>query len=187
MMEAMRILKTRRRSSRAARSASALWGGEEQGLLGSQRLRARHFADPATMAAEAGAREARGLLQLDNGTGKIRGIWLQGNTRRAPIFEAWMEPLADLGVTTLGPRAVVSDRSRVVRRRRPARASSSCRTGSNTTRARTTRTWTSTIASSATTWCSRRRSIAVFAYNAAMRDEKLPRKPLPSATTAPAR
>ena len=62
MMEAMRILKASgvklRRTVRIG-----LWGGEEEGLLGSKEYVKAHFGDPATMAAEAGAREARGLLQ----------------------------------------------------------------------------------------------------------------------------
>jgi hypothetical protein len=41
---------------------------------------------------------------VDNGTGKILGIYLQGNTAIAPIFSQWMEPLKDLGVTTITAR-----------------------------------------------------------------------------------
>jgi hypothetical protein len=43
---------------------------------------------------------------LDNGTGKIRGIWMQQNTLVEPIFKQWIAPLKDLGVDILGPRSV---------------------------------------------------------------------------------
>ncbi len=44
----------------------------------------------------------------DNGTGRVRGIWLQGNPAVEPIFAQWIEPLKDLGVDALGPRSVTS-------------------------------------------------------------------------------
>jgi len=47
-------------------------------------------------------------FNLDNGTGPIRGVWMQGNGGVAPIFEAWSKPLADLGVDLLSPRGVTS-------------------------------------------------------------------------------
>lgn len=100
MMEAMRILKqsgvTLRRTVRIG-----LWGGEEQGLLGSRAYVTEHFADRATMALKPGHGKFSGYFNLDNGTGAIRGVYLQGNEAVAPIFDAWMQPFANLGMTTL--------------------------------------------------------------------------------------
>ena len=133
MMEAMRILKasgvTLRRTVRIG-----LWGGEEQGLLGSREYVAQHFASrqpapaaPGTPAAQpaqagppAGGRGGFGpqgplelkpdyekfsvYFNIDNGTGALRGIYLQGNDAAAPIFREWMEPFRSLGMTTMTTR-----------------------------------------------------------------------------------
>jgi hypothetical protein len=127
MMEAMRILKASgvklRRTVRIG-----LWGGEEQGLLGSREYVAQHFASrqpapaaPGAPAAQAGPPAGgrggfgpQGPLELkpdyekfsvyfniDNGTGALRGIYLQGNDAAAPIFREWMEPFRSLGMTTV--------------------------------------------------------------------------------------
>ena len=107
MMEVMRILKaigaTPRRTIRIA-----LWGGEEQGLLGSRAYVREHFADPATMQLKPEHGTLAAYFNSDNGTGRVRGIWLQGNEAVRPIFEEWMKPLADLGVVAAGPRSVTS-------------------------------------------------------------------------------
>ena len=120
MMEALRILKTvgakPRRTIRIA-----LWGGEEQGLLGSRAYVREHFGDPATMALKPEHAKLSAYFNSDNGTGRVRGIWLQGNPAVEPIFRQWMEPLEDLGVFAIGPRSVTSTDHVVVRRRRPAR------------------------------------------------------------------
>ena len=103
MMEAMRILKATglplRRTVRIA-----LWTGEEQGLLGSRAYVTRHFGDRQTMALEPAHARLSGYFNLDNGTGLIRGVYLQGNEAVAPVFEAWMAPFANLGMTTLSIR-----------------------------------------------------------------------------------
>jgi hypothetical protein len=105
MMEAMRIL--RAVGARPRRTIRlALWGGEEQGLLGSRAYVREHFGDPSTMTLKPAHERLSAYFNLDNGTGRIRGIWLQGNTAARPIFEEWMKPLAHLGVTTIGPRRV---------------------------------------------------------------------------------
>ena len=100
MMEAMRILKTTgvklRRTVRIG-----LWGGEEQGLLGSKEYVKAHFGDPATMQLKPEHAKFAGYFNVDNGTGLIRGVYLQGNEAVAPIFQAWMEPFKNLGMTTL--------------------------------------------------------------------------------------
>src|SRR3954449_9018395 len=107
MMEAMRILKAvGARPRRTIRVA--LWGGEEEGLLGSRAYVREHFGDPATMALKPEHAKLAAYFNSDNGTGRVRGIWLQGNLDARHIFEQWMKPLADLGVVAAGPRSVTS-------------------------------------------------------------------------------
>jgi hypothetical protein len=100
MMEAMRILKASglplRRTVRIG-----LWGGEEQGLLGSRQYVTETFADRTTMAVKPTHAKFAGYFNVDNGTGAIRGVYLQGNEAVAPIFEAWMKPFNNLGMSTL--------------------------------------------------------------------------------------
>jgi carboxypeptidase Q len=118
-MEALRILKAigvrPRRTVRVG-----LWTGEEQGLLGSRAYVAQHFAsrpeptDPAQKALPSFLRDQTGPLtvkpehaklslyiNLDNGTGKIRGVYLEENAAVMPLFKSWLEPFADLGATTM--------------------------------------------------------------------------------------
>ncbi|MCA1650941.1 MAG: M20/M25/M40 family metallo-hydrolase [Acidobacteria bacterium] len=100
MMEALRILKTSgvklRRTVRIG-----LWGGEEQGLIGSREYVKQHFADRADMVLKPAHSKLSGYFNVDNGTGAIRGVYLQGNEAMAPIFEAWMKPFHNLGMRTL--------------------------------------------------------------------------------------
>ena len=100
VMEAVRILKAigvkPRRTIRIA-----LWGGEEQGLLGSRGYVEKHFAERKTMTLKPAHALLSAYFNLDNGTGKIRGIYLQGNDAVRPIFEAWLRPFHDLGATTV--------------------------------------------------------------------------------------
>ena len=104
MMEAARILQAvEARPRRTIRVA--LWGGEEEGLLGSRAYVRRHYADPRTMELLPDHAEVSAYYNLDNGAGRIRGIWLQGNAAAAPLFEDWMRDLTDLGVTTIGRRS----------------------------------------------------------------------------------
>lgn len=122
MMEAMRILKAvGAKPDRTIRVA--LWSGEEQGLLGSAAYVAEHFArypepkDPKDKDIPARMRIDKGPLQrtpqydrlsvyfnLDNGGGKIRGIYAQENLAAAPIFQAWLAPFNDVGATTVTQR-----------------------------------------------------------------------------------
>jgi len=117
MMEAMRILKTSGvRLRRTVRIG--LWTGEEQGLLGSRDYVARHFGapqnagagrggaaaappPPPTAAQQAALSKFAAYFNIDNGTGQLRGVYLQGNNAVAPIFREWMEPFHTLGMTTL--------------------------------------------------------------------------------------
>ena len=177
MMEAVRILKALgvepKRTIRIA-----LWGGEEEGLLGSFGYVKKHFGDPKDMNLKPEQKNVSVYFNLDNGTGKIRGIYLQNNEKVRDIFKAWMQPFADTGATGI--------------------------TGSNTGSTDhlsfdavgipgfqfiqdpleyETRTHHSNmdvydhlsiddLQQAATI-------VAAFIYNAAMRDEMLPRKPLP--------
>ncbi len=100
MMEAVRILEAvHQQMDRTVRIA--LWGGEEEGLLGSKAYVKQHFADPETMKLTTEHSKLSGYFNLDNGTGKIRGVYLQGNDMMRPIFEAWLAPFKDLGVSTV--------------------------------------------------------------------------------------
>ncbi len=120
-MEAIRILKSLdvkpRRTIRIG-----LWTGEEQGLLGSRAYVKEHFGSrpdpsPEERDVPAGLRSPQGPLtlkpahtklsayfNLDNGTGKVRGVYLQQNAAAKPIFEAWLEPFEDLGAKALTMR-----------------------------------------------------------------------------------
>jgi len=103
MMEVVRILKTLNlKMDRTVRIA--LWSGEEEGLLGSKAYVKEHFADPATMKTTTDHTNFVGYFNLDNGSGKIRGVYLQNNAAMRPILEQWLKPFEDLGVTTLTMR-----------------------------------------------------------------------------------
>jgi Zn-dependent M28 family amino/carboxypeptidase len=100
MMEAVRILKALNlKMDRTVRIG--LWSGEEQGLLGSKAYVKEHFGDPKTMKLTAEHARLSGYFNLDNGSGKIRGVYLQGNDAMRPLFERWLAPFRDLGVTTI--------------------------------------------------------------------------------------
>ena len=126
-MEAVRIIKSLdlhpRRTIRIV-----LWSGEEEGLLGSRGYVAEHLAsrpdspngmpNPNQQFGGGGAGRAPAgplnikpewdkvsvYFNLDNGSGRIRGVYLQENAMAQPIFEKWMEPFKDLGMTTLTMR-----------------------------------------------------------------------------------
>ncbi len=100
MMEAMRIIKaTGLKPRRTIRLA--LWTGEEQGLLGSRAYVKEHFADPADMQLKPEHGKLSLYLNMDNGGGRFRGVYLQGNEAAAPVFESWMKPFHNLGMQTL--------------------------------------------------------------------------------------
>ena len=177
MMEALRILKTvdvkPRRTIRVA-----LWGGEEQGLLGSRAYVRDHLADVETMTLKPEHAKIAAYLNSDNGTGRVRGIWLQGNLAARPIFDQWMAPLKDLGMTILGPRSVsATDHVAFDNAGLPAFQLLVDRLEYNS------RTHHSNMDTfdrvQAADMIQQATVIAVFAYDAAMRDEKLPRKALP--------
>lgn len=115
-MEAARILMASglkpRRTIRVA-----LWSGEEQGLNGSREYVKQKFGEmtggqqfgaptgqpvtPPTLTKGADYEKLSAYYNLDNGTGKIRGIYLQGNAAVKPIFETWLAPFADMGAKTI--------------------------------------------------------------------------------------
>jgi carboxypeptidase Q len=102
MLEAMRLLKTLdlhpRRTIRIG-----LWTGEEEGLLGSAAYVRQHFGVRDTLGFHATAEQKKlaAYFNVDNGSGKIRGVYLQGIEAERPIFDAWMAPFKDGGMKTL--------------------------------------------------------------------------------------
>jgi carboxypeptidase Q len=99
-MEAVRILEALGVSPRRTIRV-ALWSGEEQGLLGSRGYVEKHVGDRRTMKLMPEQAKISAYYNLDNGTGKIRGVYLQGNDAVRPIFKAYLAPFHDLGATTL--------------------------------------------------------------------------------------
>ncbi len=100
MMEAVRILTALNlKMDRTVRIG--LWDAEEQGLIGSREYVKGHFADRETMAVKPEHAKLAGYFNFDNGGGKIRGVYMQGNDMMRPIFEAWLEPFKDMGATTV--------------------------------------------------------------------------------------
>jgi hypothetical protein len=100
MIEAMRILKSLgvapRRTIRIA-----LWGGEEQGYHGSEGYLKKYLANPETREHKPGYDNFAAYFNMDNGSGKYRGIYLQENMMVSPIFEQWLKPFANMGASTI--------------------------------------------------------------------------------------
>jgi Zn-dependent M28 family amino/carboxypeptidase len=100
MIEVVRILKALDlKMDRTIRIG--LWSGEEEGLYGSKAYVKEHFADPKTMRVTSAHATLSGYFNLDNGSGKIRGVYLQGNDAARPFFERAFVPFHDLGVNTI--------------------------------------------------------------------------------------
>ena len=118
-LEVMRILNALKVKPRRTIRV-ALWSGEEEGLFGSKNYVSQHFGSvplstapdqvvlPEFLRKPAGPLVAKpeqrlvsAYFNVDNGTGRIRGVYTQGNVAVDGIFEQWMAPLRDLGVTTL--------------------------------------------------------------------------------------
>jgi len=223
-MEAVRILQALGMKPRRT-IRIGLWSGEEQGLLGSRAYVSEHFAKrlgPEPRFGPPAAGEQRppetppqfeikpehekfaGYFNLDNGTGKIRGIYLQGNEEVRPIFRAWFSPFRDL--IGAGPAPAPStDQTTGQRRELPIATISISNTGGTDHQSfdgvglpgfqfiqdqieYETRTHHSNMdvydriqdddmKQAATI-------IAAFVYNTAMRDKKLPRKPMPGQAVA---
>ncbi len=100
MLEVVRILKTLGvQPKRTIRIA--LWSGEEQGLFGSSNYVKNHFADRADMKLKPEHSKFSAYYNIDNGSGKVRGIYLQGNEAARGLFTEWLKPFNDLGATTV--------------------------------------------------------------------------------------
>ncbi|MEY3151576.1 MAG: hypothetical protein RLZZ333_173, partial [Bacteroidota bacterium] len=100
MLEVMRILKSLNVQPRRT-IRIGLWSAEEQGLLGSRAYVAKTFGGNAANPKTAAHDQFSSYFNIDNGTGKVRGIYLQGNEACKDIFTAWLEPFKDLGATTV--------------------------------------------------------------------------------------
>ena len=101
MLEAMRILKALNVSPRRT-IRIGLWTGEEQGLYGSAAYVRQHYGtrDSTGFHALPEQKNLAAYFNVDNGSGKIRGIYMQSIEAERPIFDAWMEPFKDLGMKT---------------------------------------------------------------------------------------
>ena len=175
MMEALRILKALnvkpRRTIRVA-----LWGGEEEGLLGSKAYVRDHLFDESTKMPKPEHKNLAAYYNMDNGTGRVRGIWLQENLAIAPIFRTWFQSVRDLDVPgTIAPRSVTgSDYASFDAVGIPAfqfmqdRLEYNSRTH-HSNMDTVDRVQRDDLVQSAIV-------VATFAYNTAMRPEKLPRK-----------
>jgi len=201
-MEAVRILQTLgikpRRTIRVA-----LWTGEEEGLLGSRAYVKAHFgsleggpgqfgggggggnanATPAKLTTLPDYEKFSGYFNLDNGTGKIRGIYLQGNRGLRDLFTQWLMPFRDMGASTitisntggtdhqsfdgigLPGFQFIQDEIEYDTRTHHSNQDVFDRIQADDMKQAAT-------------------IMAAFVYNTAMRDEKLPRKPAPGARTA---
>ncbi len=202
-MEAMRILKAiDARPRRTIRIA--LWAGEEQGLRGSRAYVAEHFAsrpepsDPAQrelpefmrrggpLAFKPEWKQLSAYFNLDNGGGRIRGIYAQENAAVRPIFAAWLEPFADLGADTVTLRRTGgTDHQSFDGVGLPGfqfiQDALDYMTRTHHTQADTyERLVPADLKQAAVV-------MASFAYHAAARNEMLPRKPLPPDPPAPPR
>lgn len=182
-MEAIRIIKALglkpRRTIRII-----LWSGEEQGLLGSRGYVKNHYGNRLTMELKPDHAKVSAYYNLDNGGGRIRGIYLQGNDELRPLFEAWLAPFVDLGASTVTYRNTgstdhisfdevgipgfqfIQDGLEYGTRTHHTNMDSYDRASANDLMQ------ASII-------------MASFVYHTAMRDEKLPRKALPKVNSTP--
>lgn len=176
-MEAIRILKSLgvkpRRTIRIA-----LWGAEEQGLLGSFGYVKAHFGDPRDMKLKPEQQKISAYFNLDNGTGKIRGIYLQNNENVRDIFTSWLKPFASSGAigvnsnTTSGTDHLSFDAVGIPAFQFIQDPIEYEERTHHTNMDVYDHLYLEDLKQAATI-------IAAFVYNAAMRDEMLPRKPLP--------
>ena len=173
-MEAVRILQalkvTPRRTIRIA-----LWSGEEEGLFGSSAYVAKHFGTAKDPKPEYDKLSA--YFNLDNGTGKVRGVWGQANKEAVPIFKAWLAPFADLGANTVTLRNTGStDHIPFDAVGLPGFQFIQDTIEYNTRTHHSNQDVFDRIQEGDVKQASV--VLAAFLYNAAMRDEKMPRKPV---------
>jgi carboxypeptidase Q len=105
VMEAVRLLKAvnlpMRRTVRIG-----LWTGGEQGALGSMAFVDKYFFQRPIRQLRAGHAKLSAYFNVNNGTGAIRGVYLQGNEQLKPIFTEWLTPFKSMGMTALGAQSV---------------------------------------------------------------------------------
>jgi len=102
MLEAMRLIKTLNLKPRRT-IRIGLWTGEEQGLLGSAAYVRQHYGVRDTLSFHPTGEQKKfaAYFNVDNGSGKIRGVYMQGIEAERPIFDAWMGPFKDMGMRTV--------------------------------------------------------------------------------------
>lgn len=177
MLEAVRLIHTLglkpRRTIRIA-----LWSGEEEGIFGSRGYVKKTFGDPVTMQLQPAHANLSGYFNLDNGTGKIRGIYLQGNESVRNVFASWFKPFKDSGASTISINNTGgTDHLSFDALGLPAFQFIQEPIEYDTrTHHSNMDTYDHLIESDMKSSAA---IIAAFVYNAAMRDEKLPRKELP--------
>jgi len=182
-MEAVRILKaTGVKPRRTIRIL--LWSGEEQGLLGSRAYVKNHFGDRLTMELKRDHSKVSAYFNLDNGGGKIRGIYLQHNEALRSLFQAWLEPFKDMGASTVTIRNTGStDHISFDEVGIPGFQFIQDRLDYGTRTHHTNMDTYDRV--SADDLKQAAVIMASFVYNTAMLDEKLTRKPLPEVNKAP--
>jgi len=173
-LEAVRILKAIGVQPRRTIKV-AWWSYEEGGLFGSRGYVNKHFGNQLDGIKPA-YNKFCGYFNMDNGTGRFRGVWLQGNKLVHPIFQAWMEPLKDLGMTTLSLRTTGgTDHLSFDRAGLPGWQFIQDRIDYSTVRHHTNLdVYDGVVPEDVMVNAV---IMATFAYHAAMRDEMLPRKP----------
>jgi carboxypeptidase Q len=180
-LEVMRLIKSLNLKPRRT-IRIGLWSAEEQGALGSRAYVLAHFGKPASDANGPAMRTPEyekfsGYFNLDYGTGKIRGVYLQGNEVVRPIFGAWLAPLKDMGASTLTISGIgATDHNSFDAIGLPGFQFIRDFMETNTRTAHTNmdvydHVLEDDLKQSAVV-------AAFFIYQAAMRDEKLPRKPV---------
>jgi Zn-dependent M28 family amino/carboxypeptidase len=174
MMEALRILKSLNVAPRRT-IRIALWGGEEQGMYGSRGYVDKYLVDPKTNENKPDFNGFAAYFNMDNGSGRYRGIYLQQNEMVRPIFEQWLEPFESLGCSTITLRNTGgTDHQSFDRYGLPAfqfiQDEIEYGRGYHTVMDTYERLVMTDLRVNAII-------TATFAYNAAMRDQKLPRKP----------
>ncbi len=174
MMEALRILKSLEVAPRRTIRV-ALWGGEEQGMFGSHGYTDRYLVDSKTFQNKPDFDKFAAYFNMDNGSGRYRGIYLQQNELVRPIFEEWLKPFADLGCSTITIRNTGgTDHQTFDRYGLPAfqfiQDEIEYDRGYHTVMDTYERLVISDLKINAIITAS-------FAYNAAMRNDRLPRKP----------
>lgn len=174
MMEAMRILKSLNIEPRRT-IRIALWGGEEQGLNGSRGYVEKYIQAPGSEEYLPGYEQFAAYFNMDNGTGKFRGIYTQENDMVIPVFESWLKPFEDMGCSTITSRNTSgTDHLSFDALGLPAfqfiQDEIEYGRGYHTNMDTYERLIISDLKHNAVV-------VAAMAYQAAMRDEKLPRKP----------